>query len=70
MLAERKGKKEKEKLAQKQFKRLGVRNNGAAAAPIDETNQINPAAGGLAESKVHYSLPILHSGFKSSHPQL
>lgn len=45
----------KRKLAHKQFKRLGVRNNSAAAAPIDETDQISPVAGGLPGKKVHYS---------------
>lgn len=45
----------KRKLAHKQFKRLGVRNNSAAAAPIDETDQISPVAGGLPGRKVHYS---------------
>lgn len=64
-----KGRKKKEKLPISKFKRLGVRNNSAAAAPIDETNQINPVAGGSPGRKVHYSLPISLSGFKSSRPQ-
>lgn len=59
----------KRKLAHKQFKRLEVRNNSAAAAPIDETNQINRVAGGLPGRKVHYSLPISLSAFKPSRPQ-
>lgn len=56
----------KRKLAHKQFKRLGVRNNSATAAPIDETDQINPVACGLTGRNVHYSLPISLSEVKSS----
>lgn len=61
----KKRKERKRKLAHKQFKRLGVRNNSAAAAPIDETDQIKPVAGGdQPGGKFIIVLPISLSGLK------